>query len=129
MASKRTARSWNRRSDQLVDGPELEDPAVVHDRDPVAQDLGLLHVVGRQQAPCGPPTARSAMTSQSDRRAAGSIPVVGSSRKTSSGSLIEGEGDRQTLALAAREVLRPRSALLAEIHELDQVVGGARPCG
>ena len=27
---------------------ELEDPAVVHDRNPVAQHLGLVHVVGRE---------------------------------------------------------------------------------
>ena len=35
--------------DELVDGPHLEDVAVVHDREAVAQDLGLLHVVRRQQ--------------------------------------------------------------------------------
>ena len=35
--------------DQLVDRAHLEDVAVVHDRQAVAQDLGLLHVVGRQQ--------------------------------------------------------------------------------
>ena len=40
-------------ADELVDGPQLEDPAVIHDRDPIAQDLRLLHVVGGQEH--GPP--------------------------------------------------------------------------
>ena len=35
--------------DELVDRAHLEDVAVVHDREAVAQDLGLFHVVGRQQ--------------------------------------------------------------------------------
>ena len=35
--------------DELPHGARLEDPAVVHDREPVAQDLGLLHVVGREE--------------------------------------------------------------------------------
>ncbi len=49
MASNRTARSLKRLRDELVDGAHLEDVAVVHDREPIAQDLGLLHVVRRQQ--------------------------------------------------------------------------------
>ena len=49
IASNRTARSLNRLEIELVDGAHLEDAAVVHDREPIAQDLGLLHVVGRQQ--------------------------------------------------------------------------------
>ena len=36
-------------ADELVDRARLEDLAVVHDREPVAQDLRLLHVVRRQQ--------------------------------------------------------------------------------
>ena len=35
--------------DQLVDRAHLEDLPVVHDRESIAQDLGLLHVVRREQ--------------------------------------------------------------------------------
>src|SRR5690349_13967665 len=36
-------------ADELLDRPLLEDLAVVHDRDAVAQDLGLLEVVRREE--------------------------------------------------------------------------------
>ena len=36
-------------ADELVDRPGLEDPAVIHDRQPVAEDLRFLHVVRREE--------------------------------------------------------------------------------
>ena len=35
--------------DELLDRPHLEDAAVIHDREAIAEELGLLHVVRRQQ--------------------------------------------------------------------------------
>ena len=55
------------------------------------------------------------------RRAAGSSPVVGSSRKTSSGSLTSARATAEPLALAARQVLRPGVAPLAELEQVDQL--------
>ena len=65
--------------------------------------------------------------SQSARRAAGSRPVVGSSRKTSSGSLTSARATDEPLPLAAGQVLRPGVAPLAELEQVDQLApSGAR---
>ena len=71
-------------ADELRRRSLRDDPAVVHDRDAVAEALGLFHVVGRQEDRSA--AARKAwMRSQSCRRLCGSRPVVGSSRKRISG--------------------------------------------
>ena len=85
--SKRTARSLKCLDTSWLDRAQLEDLAVVHDRQSVAQDLGLLHVVGREEDARTSSLEPSRRASHRERRAAGSRPVVGSSRNTSSGSL------------------------------------------
>ena len=64
-----TARSWKRRPTSSSTVPDLQDPAVVHDRQPVAELLRLLHVVRRQE---DRPAARLAGPAMSaHRRTAG----------------------------------------------------------
>ena len=58
---------------------------MVDDADAVAEALGLVHVVRRERT-VRPSFLNSSITSQSCRRDCGSSPVVGSSRKSSSGS-------------------------------------------
>ena len=99
--------------DQLGRRALRDDPAVVHDRDAVAETLGLLHVVRRQQdgAPGGLeardvlPELQAALRVEARRR------------------LVEEEhlriarqraGDREPLALAAGELADARVALLLE---------------
>ena len=60
--------------------------------------------------------------SHSDRRAAGSSPVVGSSRKTSSGSLTRARAIDEPLTLAARQDLGLRVPPFAELEQVDQLV-------
>ena len=124
MASNRTARSWKRRIDQLADGPQLEDLAVVHDRQAVAQDLGFLHVVRRQE---DRPALRSEPPDDVPQRAPGGRVHAGRRlvEEHELGVADERQGDRESLALAARQVLRPRAPLLAEVHQPDQLAGRA----
>ena len=56
------------------------DAAVVQQRDPVAQPLGLLHEVGDEQRPSRPMSRTDSISFQVSRRACGSRPVVSSSR-------------------------------------------------
>ncbi len=73
------------------------------------------------------PSERSErIMSQAARRAAGSKPVVGSSRKTSSGIADERDAEVEPALLPARERLDARIALLAEPDELDHLVDVAR---
>ena len=92
------------------------------DRDPVGQAFGLLHVVGGEEDGlaefrCSPP-----ITSQAARRADGSKPVVGSSRKISSGSPISASATSSRRALAARQPVPRVAGLLAETDERDRLV-------
>ena len=63
-----------------------EDPAVLDDRDAVGQRLRLVEVVRREQRRSCRGRAATRTVSHAARRAAGSKPVVGSSRNISSGS-------------------------------------------
>ena len=73
------------------------------------------------------PSSRSARTSsQAERRAAGSKPVVGSSRNNELGVADEGDAEVEAALLAPRERLDPRVALLREPDELDHLVDVAR---
>jgi len=63
------------------------------------------------------------MRSQSERRACGSSPVVGSSRKTSLGIVDERQGDRQALLLPAGKVHRPCLGAFPEVDRVDQLPG------
>ena len=60
------------------------------------------------------------------RRACGSRAAVGSSRKTTSGLVHQGTGDRQPLRLATGEVLGPRVGLVRQTDPLQPGVGAAR---
>ena len=63
---------------------------------------------------------------QAARRAAGSKPVVGSSRKTRSGIADEGHAEVEPPLLPSRERLQAGVALLAEADEVDDLVDVAR---
>ena len=71
--------------------PDLSGRAAFHhaagddDPHPVGEDLGFLQVVGSQDGGLAAPR-KNLTTSQASRRASGSRPVVGSSRKSRSGS-------------------------------------------
>ena len=62
------------------------------------------------------------MSSHAWRRAAGSKPVVGSSRNSSCGLADDAEGEVEAAALAARQVTDALVALGAETDELDHLV-------
>ena len=76
---------WRSRSPSSSGRPCGDDPPAGDDRDPVGEPLGLVHVVGGQEDRLAE-VAQPAITSHAWRRADGSKPVVGSSRKSSSGS-------------------------------------------
>ena len=121
VGSKRTARSWKRFGHELVDRAHLEDPAVVHDREPVAQDLGLFHVVGRQQhrAPVGLEPADEVPQRPPGRRVEAGRRLV---EEDELRVVDERQRDRQALALAARQVLAAGVAPLAELERVDELV-------
>ena len=108
---------------QLVGRAEGEDPAVVDDRDPVAQLVGLGHVVGRQEdRPAG------------DRGLPGEDELANGARGgdvEAERRLVEEEdprvveeaaGEVHLLALAGREGADPLLLLLVEPDRLDQLV-------
>ena len=96
--------------------------AAVHDHEPVAELLGLVHVVRREHE-------RHALLLQpvepvpEQWRACGSSPVVGSSSSSSSGWLISAR------AIVSRRFMPPESGSTrasrrsVELHELEQLVG------
>ena len=70
---------------QLGEGAVGDDPALVQDRDPVGELLGLVEVLrGEQDGRTVP--ASSFTVFHTSMRACGSRPVVGSSRKSTGGS-------------------------------------------
>ena len=105
---------------------------MVHDRDPVAQDLGLLHVVGRQQD--GPALRLGAPDEVPERPPRGRIQAGRRLVEEDDLRIVdEGEGDRQALALAAGQDLRLGVPPLAELERVDELVGrtvsSGRSCG
>ena len=88
-ATSRSTRSPETCALRLSAGVGGDDLAVVDDDDPVAERVGLVEVVGREEDR-GAARARAAprMWVQRLARACGSRPVVGSSRKTRVGSWI-----------------------------------------
>ena len=87
---------------QLGRRPERGEPAAGDDRDAVAQLLGFVHRVRREQH--GDAAVAQVAHELPRRRAAcGSMPAVGSSRNTTSGRPIERAREREALGLAARE--------------------------
>ena len=108
---------------QLVGRAEGEDPAVVDDRDPVAQLVGLGHVVGRQED--GP--AGDGRLPGEDELADG----AGGGDVEPERRLVEEEdprvveqaaGEVHLLALAGRQGADPLLALLVEPDRVDQLV-------
>ena len=120
VAAEHDPRRGAERGDELGRRVERDDPAPVDDADVVAQLLGLLEVVGREddRPPLGP-TAE--MTSQRLRRACGSRPVVGSSRKTISGRLTSA-GRGGPLLLPTGHLVHRRRALRFEPDHREQLV-------
>ena len=109
-------------ADELLDRALLEDLAVVHDREPVAEGLGLLQVVGRQERSSGP--RLRGQDEVPERPPRGRIEAGRRLVEEDQLRVVdERERDRQALALAAGQVLRPASALLAEVEQVDQLVG------
>ena len=104
------------------------DPPAVHDDQPVAELLGLVHVVRGEDEGDAARLSRNSR-SQTTWRACGSRPVVGSSSSSRSGSLTS---DR---AIVRRRFIPPDSvstrlfARSLELHELEQLAGplGRRP--
>ena len=87
---------------ELVGGALGHDLAVVDDRQPVAQRVGLLEVVGRQEDGRAVASRSSRISSHIRARACGSRPVVGSSRKSTAGRWTMPEADVEPAAHAAR---------------------------
>ncbi len=69
-----------------------------------------------------PAAARSRISSQNSRRASGSKPVVGSSRKSSSGSADDAQRHVQAALLPAGEGVRPGLRLVGQPDPLDHLV-------
>ncbi len=84
---------------------ERDEPAVHHQADARAV-LGLVHVVGGDEDGGAPARESSRISRQNARRATGSTPAVGSSRKTTRGPVQHRAGERQPLPHAARERAR-----------------------
>ena len=105
---------------------EREQLAVVHDRDPVAELVGFLHVVRRQQDRLTAARAARAMTSHSASRLCGSRPAVGSSRNEHVGVVHDRPRDHQPLRHAARELVDFGPGAVGEAELLEQLVGRAR---
>ena len=104
-----------------------DDPAVVDDGDPVAEPLGLLHVVRRQQDGPSRGLVGRAMRSQSCRRLCG---IEARRRLVEKEDLrVSGEraGDREALALAAGELADAGVALLLEREVRACSCSGSRP--
>ena len=108
-------------ADQGGRGVAGDDAPAVHDRDPVAELLGLLHVVGGQD----------------DRRTAGpdpadGVPEVAAGLRVEPGRRLveeddagvvdQGQGDREALLLPARKLVDQAGALLLEPDHRQQVV-------
>src|SRR5664280_1746835 len=108
--------------DQLRHGAHLQDVAVVHDRHPVAQLGGLLHVVGGQHHRRAPllepldevPERAPGLRVQPRRRLV---------QEDQLGIVDERQCDRQALLLPAGEVHRPCLGAFPEVDRVDQLPG------
>ena len=99
----------------------LDQAAVVHDRQPVAVALGLLHQVrGHDDRRAGLARAARAGAPTPAARAVGSNPTVGSSRNSTRGSVEQRGGDLQPPQHAARERARQPVEHRLELHRLDR---------
>ena len=122
---ERARRRWRRSSSAGV--PWARRAAVVHDRQPVAVALGLLHQVrGDDDRRPGLARAARAARSHTSPRAVGSRPTVGSSRNSTRGPVEQRGGDLEPPQHAARE--RPRQPVehRLEPHRLDRRRRSAR---
>ena len=90
-------------SAQLLGAPNRDDLARVHHRHAVGQMLGLVHVVGGQEDVL-PRSHSERIVDHAWRRAPGSKPVVGSSRKIRSGSPTSAERQIESAVLAAGQL-------------------------
>ena len=108
------------RGDQLARSPARDDLTVVHDRHAIAELLGFVHVVRRQQdrAP-GPlelvdeiPELPAGLRIESGRRLVEEQEVRIADERA---------GEREPLLLAAGERADPRVALFLKLHQPDQV--------
>ena len=97
---------------------------MIHDRDAVAQHLGLLEVVCRQEdRPAGRAEAEDDVP---ERPPSGGIHARGRLVQEDQLRVVdEGERHGQALALPAGQVLGPGRPLLAEVHQADELVGRA----
>ena len=108
---------------QLGRRPERGEPAAGDDRDAVAEVLGLVHPVRREQhRGAARPRGRAPGPTWSPARA-GPCPAVGSSRNTTSGLPIERARERQPLRLPARQPAHRRALGVAEADDVEQRVG------
>jgi hypothetical protein len=114
------------RADQLGGRPDPDQRSLADHGDPVGELLGLVEVVRREHDRL--PRARSERTSShAVRRADGSKPVVGSSRKTSSGSPTRATPRSSRRFWPPGERLDALARLVGEPGELDHLVHVARP--
>ncbi len=126
----RAARRWSdedlehfacrRTGDQIRRFPFHQDPAVIHDDQPVAEPVRLLHVVGGEQD--REPLALQTLQALPDLLAAcGSSPVVGSSRISRS-AVDQRSRQHQPPQHAAGELLHPGILPVIERDEPEQLL-------
>src|SRR5665647_1721818 len=115
------------RADQSGDGVEGDDAAVVDDRDPVAEPLGLLHEVRGEHD--GRAAVADLPDDVPDRQAGLRVQPGGQLvEEDELGVIDQRKGDEHALALAARELLDIGVALVLEPEAGEQgtPVGGGR---
>ncbi len=106
---------------QRVGGVEREQPAVVDDRDPLAELVGLFHVVRREHDRLAPPVQLADHVPQRE-------PAL---RIEAGGRLVEEQhvgvvhdrpGDHQPLRHAARQLVHVRRGAVGEPELLEQLI-------
>ena len=112
------------RGDELARRALGDDPPAVHDHEPVAELLGLVHVVRREHE-------RDALLLQPVEPLPQHVPGL---RVEAGGRLVEQQhlglvdqrpGDREPALHPARERIDARVAPVGELHELEQLLGPA----
>ena len=108
---------------ELGRAADRQDPAVIDDRDPLAQLVGLGHVVGRQQDRPARDGGLPADAQLAHRAGGGDVEAEGRLVEEEDPRVVEqAAGEVHLLALAGRQRADPLVALLAEADRIDQLV-------
>ena len=111
---------------ELGGGALGDDAAAVDDGDAVGQPVGLLEVLGGEEDRHAAGRRARAITSHIACRLRGSRPVVGSSRKSTTGRADEAGGEVEPAAHAAGVGRHPPPAGVDEVEAVQQLGGPAR---